>query len=226
MTSEIFTEDEIDIINDTKSKLQALIKNLDVYNYYSSNDDEYSKFELVTTDQLVIAGGCIASLINKESINDIDVFILNNQKYIFEQLIKNKKGIWTLKYHIDKDNEYSADYVVATAFNSETKVQYILTKCSSRKELLSKFDFVHTTASYYMDKLYITKEAFDAIRDKFLIRQNSEDKVKKYRLNKLRMRGWILVDNGKNKSPIQESIFTDNFKQSSLTNIINRFNNN
>jgi len=136
-----------------------------------------------------------SSILNGEQLNDIDVFVLNMNLDLFQDLISEKTGPWLVNYFFDEDNDprsddYKNDHVFATATNGEMKVQYILTDHKDRKSLLADFDYLHSTASYHDGKLFINRETYDAIMNKTLVRQHKNKKVKAHREQKFVQRGW------------------------------------
>lgn len=196
MTSEAFSREESAHISDTKQKLEKLIKDVGLFEERYVKDWDKENLQSVDLPWFrfvaVIAGGCIASLLRDEPVNDIDAFILKPNDVssdYFERMFAHKSGKWTVKYHLDEDDDYSNEHIFATAFNSETKVQYIKTDFADRKALIDHFDFVHCMASYHEGRLFLTRETYDAIMKKHLI-VNGKKKVKKWRLDKFRGRDW------------------------------------
>jgi hypothetical protein len=148
----------------------------------------------ITTD-CVIAGGYFASAFRDEGFNDIDVFILNKNVGVYQALTDHpsRNVKWKIR---DKDaGRYLQNpRIFGTATNTHTKVQFILTDYTSRKELLDHFDYLHATVSYVPaeNKLYITRGAFDACRKKQL-RPNGSNQPKQWREDKFLKRGWTAV---------------------------------
>lgn len=175
----VFTDAEQVFINAVKAHLQNNISTKKIFWNGVEND-------------CVIAGGFFASVFNNESIKDIDVFILNKNVSVYTHLTDNSPihENWKIR---DTDAGHYLDnpHIHGTATNLDTKVQYILTDHKSRGELLADFDYRHCTVSYVpMDnKLYITRSAFDAIRNKELI-ENGDNKPKYWREKKFKNRGW------------------------------------
>lgn len=148
----------------------------------------------VTAD-CVIAGGYFASAFRSEPFNDIDVFILNKNVNVYAALTDNQfRGKWKIRDQ-DAGTYLQNPRIFGTATNTQTKVQYILTDYTSRKELLDSFDYLHATVSYVPaeNKLYITRGAFDACRKKQL-RPNGNNQPKQWRCDKFMKRGWTFVN--------------------------------
>jgi hypothetical protein len=201
MSSEDFTRKEVRHIADVKQKLERLINDVGLF---ERRHPSWDKSDTVTTDSnynrvfMVVAGGCISSLLRDEVINDIDTFLLKDESFnpesptphnMFENMIRHKPGTWSVKYHLDEDDDYSNEHIFATARNHDSKVQYIKTDFTDRKALIDHFDFIHCMASYHDGRLYISHQTYDAIMNKHLI-INGNKKVKKWRLDKFRQRGW------------------------------------
>lgn len=194
-----FTSEEIEKINQTKAMLQTYITNSKIFEYYAYNNIEHALIKAPVTDQdktdMVIAGGSIASLLLNETVNDVDVFILNMNIDLFQDIISEKPGPWLVRYFFDEEEDtrqedYKNPHVFGIATDSVRRLQYILTDHKSRKDLLADFDFLHCTASYYLDKLYINHETYNAIINKRLIRQHKNKAPKLNRAEKFIARGW------------------------------------
>jgi hypothetical protein len=219
-----FNVDETAAISAAKETLQRAVSAAKVYSVdlYSWEKDKFEPGPMLTAVEnsyMVVAGGVIPSLLLKEQVNDIDVFILKKNISLFQRLVKYKHGKWIVRYFFDEDNDnrqedYKNPHVFATATNMDTKVQYILTDHADRKSLLSDFDFLHATASYHEGKLYINRETYDAIMKKHLIRQHKNKAPKIWRTDKFVLRGWksetdILIES---PSKSLNDILKDNFK--------------
>jgi hypothetical protein len=216
-----FNVDESAAISAAKETLQKAVMAGSVYrfSFYNFLTDTYHTDAIMTPEEntlMVVAGGVIPSILLKEQINDIDVFILKKNIELFRKLIDFKPGNWTIRYFFDEDNDTRSDdyknpHVFATATNKETKVQYILTDHVDRKSLLSDFDYLHSTASYHEGSLYINRETYDAIMNKKLIRQHKNKKIRAGRANKFISRGWQSEEDALLNSPIKslKDILTD-----------------
>ena len=146
----------------------------------------------IKDEKIVIAGGCFASLINGETVKDIDVFVLNSYKA--EEEITTK-----LKYDPINDlQEGDVSYlnnpkILRTVLNKRSKIQWIFTKYNSREELVSHFDFLHCCVSYVpsTDKLYISRATFDAIKKRHLISNGKA--IDNWRVAKFLKKGWKAI---------------------------------
>jgi hypothetical protein len=173
---------------------QAEIRNM---KYVLKNN--YLKFvpeKLMYNEKVVVAGGCFASFLSKELPHDIDVFILDDAKtkqyvkeYVDDMNI-SKPGL----FKIGSTNYMNNDKIEFTAFDMNHKNQFVTTSYTTRAELIAHFDMVHCCISYtpYNDKLYITREVFDVIKNT-QIRSNQcgiMELVAPWRIEKMKERGW------------------------------------
>lgn len=154
----------------------------------------------------------------KNYINDFDIFILRDtaaHNYYHEHLSKLLLDPIAAEY-ITKDTEVSKAYrknnkileVINRRIifnNTEINVQFIFTDYIDRNELLASFDFKHSMTSYayvnevmipIQDKLFITRQTFDAITNKELIVHNklSEKTGIRNRIMKFVARGYRIAD--------------------------------
>jgi hypothetical protein len=173
---------------------QAEIRNM---KYVLKNN--YLKFvpeKLMHNEKVVVAGGCFASFLNKELPHDIDIFILDDAKtkqYIKEYVdarILDKPGL----FKIGSTDYMKNDKIEFTAFDMNHKNQFVTTSYTTRAELIAHFDMVHCCVSYtpYNDKLYITRDVFDTIKNT-QIRSNQSgimELVAPWRIEKMEQLGW------------------------------------
>lgn len=197
VTNQAFDRDETTHIANVKAKLESALSGAGVFDYKQltvSDDGDHDatthKLHPDMQHDIVIAGGVMASLISNEKVNDIDVFILNSKESLFHSLFRFKRGKWDVRYQLDEDENYYNPHIIATATNKESNIQYILTDFTNRQDMLKDFDFLHCTCSYHNNKLFISRETYDAIIKKQLISQNKKKKPKDWRLQKFLSRGW------------------------------------
>lgn len=208
---ETFSKKEIENIYRMKNEIEDLIKTKELFEYYIVSSptatDKFTKHSYRNHPSFVIAGGVFASIFHKEKVNDIDVFILGEHHIIhsedwitpnydaFSTLIRYKEGRWNVKFHLDEGDDYHNPRVYGTATHKESSIQYIMTDHLTRQDLLKDFDFVHCTVSYHEGKLNINRGAYDAIANRHLVPQNRKKKIKQWRRDKFRGRGWWDDDN-------------------------------
>ena len=181
---DVFTLQESENILFIKSVLQKHIVELNIINISVPKDD------------IIIAGGYFATMLDvgNQRYNDIDVFILNNNRSVYDRLTYTNQPdpnghVWSVSSpgrYMNKN-----PHVLGVSTNKTTKVQYILTDHKTRKELLADFDFVHCTVSYYAltQSLYITRQAYDCIMKKEL-RDNKKEHPAQWRKDKFNKLGW------------------------------------
>lgn len=181
MTDDVFRGPEKAVINAVKTNLLMTIDHLKIFGE-----------SLGLSNDIVIAGGYFATAFVDEPFKDIDVFILNKNVQVYANLTDNSPihEKWKIR---DKDAGTYLDnpHIHGTALNEGTKVQYILTDYPDRRALLDHFDYRHCTVSYTPidNKLYITRGAYDDIRNKTLT-TNGTNRPKAWREQKFFKRGW------------------------------------
>ena len=205
----LFTEAEREEITNAKHKIALM------FAQHRLAEERAIPFKY---DKMVIAGGCFASLLNQEPINDIDIFLLDDdinrdlaqgmaKSYEVDQPVMIQtsgssantiSGYISLSpkknnnhVRIGNSNYMDNDKIERTIFFKDSRMQYITTKYKTREELINHFDFKHCCVSYDItkDKLYITRETYDLIKSKKLV-QNSDRIPATWRFNKFQERGW------------------------------------
>jgi hypothetical protein len=141
-------------------------------------------------EKIVIAGGCFASMINREPVNDYDVFMLDDDS---NRMTVESISVSPLSgdVRVGDSNYMQNDKIEKTVFVKNSRIQYINTKYKTREELIKHFDFKHCCVSYDFskDKLYITREVYDLIKAKKLV-HNSDKPPALWRYEKFHDRGW------------------------------------
>jgi hypothetical protein len=177
---EIFQIDEITKISALKRKAQEARTN---FLHKVSNAMVNHKW----TDKVVMAGGCFTSWYHNEPLKDIDVFILDST-YIADALFQCVQQDPD-RFKVGNSSYMTNAKVSYTAFDTSTRIQYIVSEYKTREELLDHFDLEHDCISFAENKLYITREAFDAMRTKTL-KNHKGNKPADWRINK------FLIDRG------------------------------
>ena len=141
-------------------------------------------------EKVVVAGGCFASMLNREPVNDYDVFILDDDS---NRMTVESISVSPLSgdVRVGDSNYMKNDKIEKTVFVKNSRIQYINTKYKTREELIKHFDFKHCCVSYdpLNDKLFITREVYDLIKAKKLV-HNSDKAPALWRYEKFRSRGW------------------------------------
>lgn len=148
----------------------------------------------------IVAGGCFASLLHMMSPNDYDIFILQNdprREILHADLLTQVKHDNQYTWNHNDNSEYMGNPNITDVFTCEYKdgayrrYQFIFTKFNSREELINDFDFLHCCVSMQHNKLYITKQVFDAIRNKTLVENpKCNRRPKAWRIDKFIDKGW------------------------------------
>ena len=182
-------EDDMLFNNNERIKILDVKKEI---KHFLNNHIDHSIFDM---KGVVVAGGCFASMINNEEIKDIDVFILDN--YQNRSAVHEMINLANLSRNPNAkigNNEYMDDKKIeATITYYSSKIQFIVTQYKTRRELINNFDFKHCCVSYdyTSDKLFLSRETFDAIKSKTLIQNDKKYGFpKKWRYEKFWKRGW------------------------------------
>lgn len=147
----------------------------------------------------VVAGGCFVSWHHYTSPKDIDVFVLYNS--LAQQILDDyldKQGFTMKNSEYLKQSNKGAKHVqkIWEGNHLGVQFQFIFTDCSTREELLADFDFKHCMTSYHNDKLYITRNIYNAIRDRVLIVNNAEN-IMPWRIEKFKEKHFTFpAENG------------------------------
>ena len=187
MQNKLFTPSDIIRINDVKARVK---QHMDTYFSLTK-----SRFE---TQKYVVAGGCFTSLLHGDEPRDYDFFLLDSQlndeaiEYLKEDLEKNATTDYGTTYRIGDVTYLKNDKITDTIMLDKPKVQIINTKYNTREELVNHFDFKHCCVSYDFskDKLYISRDVYDAIRNKFLIPNDPKKPPASWRYDKFFAKGW------------------------------------
>lgn len=189
----MFSENEVYGIEKAKNDIKSLIRTRNLlWNGITRN--------------VVIAGGFFTNALQLNKFKDIDIFILNNDVSVYndltegfhsamgvQQLAMTKTGVWRRSEMMSYMHNTE---IVDVINNTKTQAQYILTKYNTREELLSHFDYKHCKVSYVPedDKLYINRETFDCIKLKVLKWNNKQldNPQQIYRKNRYLNEGWVL----------------------------------
>ena len=189
----MFSEYEVYDIEKAKSNIRTLIRNRNLlWNGITRN--------------VVIAGGFFTSVLQNKPFKDIDIFVLNNDTAVYNELtggFHNASAptqVNVTEHGIMRRSEMMSymhnTNILDVINNTKTQAQYILTKYQTREELLNHFDYKHCKVSYVPeeDKLYINRETFDCIKNKILKWNNKqlEQPNQIYRKSNFLNQGWVL----------------------------------
>lgn len=163
----------------------------------------YSKGVLEDTlKNIFISGGCIASLLQGEKVNDYDLYFKT------ETVMNDIRMIYTKTSLKDQIEDVSENYrealgtdgklITENAITLKNGVQLITKHFGHPDKLRKTFDYVHCMPYYDFaeDKLYISRVQYDAIINKKLIWNMSEtdngfpDIVGNFRELKFKKRGY------------------------------------
>lgn len=190
LRSTLFDSTERKVIETAKNHVKHMWKNMRTIT--ESNAIRYDRgFNL---DRIVIAGGCFVSLLDGSSVNDFDVFLLSDghNRELLKKLADECTEFRPEEVRIGNSNYMNNEHIEQTLMFKNSKFQYITTDYKTREELVKHFDFKHCCISYDFstDKLYITRETYDLIKQKMLIPNNSKKTPAGWRYEKFLNRGW------------------------------------
>ena len=147
------------------------------------------------TRNVVVAGGFFTSVLQNTPFKDVDIFILNNDIAVYNELTERQQPA-TMWRRSEMMSYMHNTNILDVINNTKTDAQYILTKYKTREELLAHFDYKHCKVSYVPeeDKLYINRETFDCIKNKILKwnTKQLEHPNQIYRKNRFLDAGWVL----------------------------------
>ena len=206
------------VFNDGEVNELLRWKDLSFHTLYASLELQKAYHKTV-----VLAGGVFTNWHHKEGIKDIDVFILyDNNRHMIKHDLQMKVGFhfevgsWKNKSDYKRDNKNITEVYEAKGKNNLT-YQFIFTNYTKREELISHFDYLHCTPSYYNSNLYIRKDAFEAIRDKRLVVHNKDNQTEWRRDKFLKHRGFTEVDSKNDTQFVPWSRYSKNIAQSSAS---------
>lgn len=132
---------------------------------------------------LVVAGGVFSSIFHHEDPNDIDVFVLDQGDHASLYTVLRQED--SFEETTRNNTVYAANTHIRYLFTrKDGKVQFIFTKFATIKDLLDDFDFKHCRVAYDGNKLYISRSAYNAMRDKKLVLHNPNRSQNQFQLQK------------------------------------------
>ena len=177
-------------------------------------------------DNTIITGGCIASLLDGEPVNDFDVYMRTEEAaFLVAQyycntipvpcypepgnnritiILPSKKPIKKKK----PKGGYNVAYISPLAITLTDKIQITVRFFGEPKEIHSNYDFVHCTGYWtsWNKELKIHKNVIDAVEKKKLIYVGSKYPVASLvRVKKFAQRGWRITANQMLKIAVQVS---------------------
>lgn len=149
-------------------------------------------FQTLIRDNCIITGGAIASCFHSEKINDIDLYAKDQasletiKMYILQSMRDSMKEMKA--YDVNSTTGY---VITDNAVTLKGDLQFIYLGTADQCRL--KFDFIHCMPWFDIktQKLYISKDQYDAIADKRLL-VNPFGSVKFRRIDKYTKRGWTI----------------------------------
>ena len=135
----------------------------------------------------ILAGGCFTSWYHQEVPRDFDIFVTNYyQKTALYSMTHNQKGRYT---STDLSYLKSNSNIEAVFLDTQTKIQYIIMKHNTRKQVIAEFDAEHAAVSYEDDNLYISPSTYECIKNK-IIRPHGSNQIQPWRIQKFLKKGF------------------------------------
>ena len=138
-----------------------------------------------------LAKGMAETYMSEEAVVVPNVPVMSSANTVVGHISLNSRKHMSKTVKIGNSNYMNNDKIEQTIFFKHSKMQYITTKYKTREELINHFDFRHCCVSYDFatDKLYITREVYDLIKNKRLL-QNGIRRPAMWRFEKFYNRGW------------------------------------
>lgn len=146
----------------------------------------------------VVTGGVVASILNREKVNDIDLYC---SKPDFTAFCMAVQGLFVAKgslfqhfvkdidpkYMTSEEDGAEGKMITANAITLWNGMQII--RLAPIQESRDSFDFLHCRPWYDWNNLYISPQQYHSIISKRLVVNNPKN-VARHRVDKFRQRGW------------------------------------
>jgi hypothetical protein len=135
----------------------------------------------------ILAGGCFTSWYHQEVPKDFDLFVTDQIHK--EIILACSTELNRFKF---TDGEYMGNPSIERAIlDTQTKIQYVLVKYKTRKEIIDHFDAEHSAVSYdhENDQLYISPSTYECIKNK-IIKPHGSNEIQPWRVYKFLKRGF------------------------------------
>lgn len=189
----VFSKEETDDILSVKNDIK-------VYMNGTRHLYHWAKNVFHTPEHFYISGGAIASMLNKESPKDFDVYCRDQKvgnairELLTQQYTPEIKEV-DEKYREVDCWKIPGKMVTEKSITMENNMSFIVMHYGEPSEIKATFDFLHCTPHYDIaeDKLYISRAQYDSIKSKTLL-INNVDRVTRWRIEKFIIRGWKTSD--------------------------------
>lgn len=189
---ETFTQYEKQLIYDAKNEIKTIVQATFVDLLKPLSFNGYIVEEI---DNFFVSGGCIASLLQKEPVNDWDIYC--SDKDILEYITKLLKANTQVVASVDEKYRElvgeNGKLISENAITLKNRTQFITLTCGDPDDVRRTFDFVHCMPYYSIasDQLFISRQQFNACVYKKLI-VNNQATVTERRTGKFLQRGYTL----------------------------------
>lgn len=145
----------------------------------------------------ILSGGCFASVMHGEKVNDLDLWCADDadipeMERLLQTYTEQESGSMPVENPAYMDQFVDGKIVTANAVTLKNRLQFVkLSKFSTAKQ---SFDFEHCRISYSPSThiLYMSKNQYESIRTKKLVKTDTQILLTERRLAKFYSRGWSL----------------------------------
>lgn len=158
-----------------------------------------AEFHSAVREECIITGGSIASCFHNEKINDFDLYaktpsaLANIKTIILESMQSHIKEMKRYDLtNLDGSTPKAKLMITDNAVTLNGDIQFIY--LSEAEACRQKFDFIHCMPWFDIrtQKLYISKDQYDAIANKHLLINPYGENIKFRRVDKYIKRGWAI----------------------------------
>jgi len=186
---EEFTADQEEHISSIKPILRDKILLMQYEKWYDHNFVD----DFTDLDNIFLSGGAIASLLQGEEINDLDLYFTD--LFTQNRFVDMLKSSYNMEYIKDVDEKYSEVFgvngkmITSQAITMKSKHSFITMCYGSPEEVKKTFDFKHCMPHYSIaeNKLYISPLQYWCIVYKMLYINTTP---KAWRIQKFIDRGY------------------------------------
>ena len=134
----------------------------------------------------ILAGGCFTSWYHQEVPRDFDIFVTNyyQKTAVYDMAFKQSRYTSTDLSYLKSNSNIEAVFL-----DTQTKIQYIIMKHNTRKQIVDEFDAEHAAVSYEDDNLYISPSTYECIKNK-IIRPHGSNQIQPWRIQRFLKKGF------------------------------------
>ena len=164
---------------------------------------KFLTFDTPMPEGLILAGGCFSSFFHTQEAKDYDVFVLKDKNFnttrrAIDRFILDNEFTAAPRFRIGNsayiNNQNKENKIIKTIFDTQTKVQFIITEFTTREELIDHFDCEHACVSFdiHDEKLYLSRSTYDCIATR-TIQKHKNNTILDWRKQKFKALGWKVL---------------------------------